>query len=173
MANEVMNCLLTRYSCKKYKPDMVPKDLIDQVIEAGITAPIGRGSNSPIVLAVTDRAVRDRLSKINADVMGAEIDPFYGAPVVLIVLADKNKAERVYDGSCAMENMQIAAHGLGLGACWIHRAKEMFEQDECKQLLKDCGIEGEYEGIGNCILGYPDGEPVVKSQKHKGAVYYI
>ena len=173
MANMILDCINSRSSCKKYKPDMVPQELIDQVIETGLNAPIGKGSNSPIIVAVTDKAVRDRLAAINAAVMGAgpDVDPFYGAPVVLIVLADKNKAERVYDGSCAMENMQLAAHALGLGACWIHRAKEMFETEECKQLLADHGIEGEYEGIGNCILGYRDGEAKVK--EHKGAVYYI
>lgn len=166
--------MLTRTSVKKYKPDLVSKEILDQIIEAGTYAPTGRNAQSPIILAVTNKQVRDELSKLNAKVMGVEgVDPFYGAPVVLVVLADKQRNTRVYDGSLVMGNLQLAAHALGVGACWIHRAKEVFEMPEGQALLKKLGIEGEYEGIGNCVLGYPDGEvPPVKPRKEKW-VYYV
>ena len=124
------------------------------------------GRQSPIIIAVTDRAVRDELSAINARIMGREgADPFYGAPAVLVVLADKSVPTHVYDGSLVMGNLMAAAHALGLGSCWIHRAKETFELPEGRALLKKLGIEGEYEGIGNCIVGYADEEREAKPRK--------
>lgn len=172
---DAMKNMLTRTSVKKYKPDPVAKELLDQIIEAGTYAPTGRNLQSPIILAVTNTQVRDELSKLNAKVLGAPegTDPFYGAPVVLVVLANKACNTRVYDGSLVMGNLQLAAHALGLGACWIHRAKETFEMPEGKALLEKLGIEGEYEGVGNCIVGYPDGEvPAIKPRKENW-VYYV
>jgi nitroreductase len=172
---DAMKNMLTRTSVKKYKPDPVAKELLDQIIEAGTYAPTGRNLQSPIILAVTNTQVRDELSKLNAKVLGVPegTDPFYGAPVVLVVLANKACNTRVYDGSLVMGNLQLAAHALGLGACWIHRAKETFEMPEGKALLEKLGIEGEYEGIGNCIVGYPDGEiPAIKPRKENW-VYYV
>lgn len=170
---DALQAMLTRKSIKKYKPDLVPQELIAQIIEAGLNAPSGLNKQAPIILAVTNRQVRDELSKLNA---GKDpffrTDPFYGAPVVLVVLADKSVPTYLYDGSLVMENLQLAAHALGLGACWIHRAKETFETDEGKAILKSLGIEGEYEGIGNCILGYPDHDPDKKPRK-ENRVYYI
>ena len=170
---DALQAMLTRKSIKKYKPDPVSKELIDKVIEAGLNAPSGLNKQAPIILAVTNKEIRDKLSKLNA---GKDpffrADPFYGAPVVLVVLADKSVPTYVYDGSLVMENLQLAAHALGLGACWIHRAKETFEMDEGKEILKSLGIEGEYEGIGNCILGYPDIDPEKKPRK-ANRVYYI
>ncbi len=169
---DTLNIMKTRTSVKKYKPDMVPKELIDQIIEAGLYAPSGMNGQSPIVVAVTNKELRDKLSKMNAAIMGANIDPFYGAPVVLVVLADKTRPTYLYDGSLVMENMMLAAHELGLGSCWIHRAKEEFESEEGKEILKSLGIEGEYEGIGHCILGYAEGDvPQVKARK-ENRVYY-
>ena len=167
--------MLTRTSVKKYKNDSVPMELLEKIIEAGTHAPSGRNAQSPIILAVRNTQVRDELSRLNAKVMGMPEgnDPFYGAPVVLIVLADKQRNTYVYDGSLVMGNLQLAAHALGLGACWIHRAKEVFEMPEGKELLKKLGIEGEYEGIVNCIVGYPDGElPSIKPRKENW-VYYV
>ena len=166
--------MLTRSSVKKYKSDPVPKELMDKIIEAGLRAPSGLNKQAPIILAVTDKQVRDELSKINAGKDPFKrADPFYNAPCVLVVLADKSAFTYAYDGPLVMENMMLAAHALGLGACWIHRAKETFEQPEWKEFLKKLGIEGEYEGIGNCIIGYPDGEvPAVKPTK-EGRVYYV
>lgn len=171
--NETLRAMKTRVSVKKYKSTPVPKELIAQIVEAGTHAPTGLNKQSPIILAVTDKTVRDELSRLNAvDDSFHRADPFYGAPCVLVVLADKNVTTRVYDGSLVMGNMLTAAHSLGLGACWIHRAKETFEKDEGKALLKKLGIEGEYEGIGNCIVGYPEIVPQKKPRKENW-VYYV
>lgn len=117
--------------------------------------------------------MRNKLAKMNADIMGADTDPFYGAPCVLIVLADKNRPTAVYDGSLVMENLMLAAHALGLGSCWIHRAKEEFESEEGKEILKSLGIEGEYIGIGHCIIGFADGEPKPQAERKPGRVFKI
>lgn len=154
--NTTLNDILTRRSVRKYKSDMVSEELIRQIVEAGSYAATGMGKQSPIILAVTNQEIRDQLSRINGKIMGTDSDPFYGAPVVLVVLADKNRPTHVYDGSLVMGNLMLAAHALGLGSCWIHRAKETFETEEGKALLKQLGIEGDYEGIGNCTLGYSD-----------------
>ena len=170
---DAMQNLLTRKSVKKYKSDPVPQELIEKIVEAGTYAPTGRNAQAPIILAVSNRQVRDELMKLNAKILGAEgSDPFYNAPVVLVVLATKERNTRVYDGSCVMENLMLAAHALGLGSCWIHRAKETFELPEGKAILQSLGIEGEYEGVGNCIIGYPDHEPEPKPRKENW-VYYI
>lgn len=171
--NQTIECMLSRRSVKKYKSDPVPKELIQTVANAGIHAASGLNMQAPIVLAITDKELIQKLSKLNAgDDPFHRADPFYGAPCVLVVLADKKVATRVYDGSLVMGNMLLAAHSLGLGACWIHRARETFETDDGKAILKTLGIEGEYEGIGNCILGYADMTPADKPRK-ENRIYYI
>ena len=152
--NESLKTLIERRSCRSYKPDPVPAEILDQILEAGTYAATGMGKQSPIMIAVTDRETRDRLSRMNAAVMGASSDPFYGAPVVIAVLADRSVGTYVYDGSLVMGNLMNAAHALGIASCWIHRAKEEFDSAEGKALLKSLGIVGDYEGIGHCILGY-------------------
>lgn len=170
---DAMQAMLTRKSVKKYKPQPVKKELIDKIIEAGLNAPSGLNKQSPIILAVTNKEVRDELSRLNAgDDPFCRADPFYGAPCVLVVLADKSVPTYLYDGSLVMENLMLAAHALGLGACWIHRARETFNRPEGKAILKKLGIEGEYEGIGNCIVGYADIDPEKKPRKGN-RVYYI
>ena len=171
--NETLKTILTRKSVKKYKDTPVSKELIDKIIEAGLAAPSGLNKQSPIILAVTNKEVRDELSYLNAGKDPFKrSDPFYNAPCVLVVLADKSAFTYLYDGSLVMENMMLAAHSLGLGACWIHRAKETFETEEGKALLKKLGIEGDYEGIGNCIIGYADMEPQEKPRR-ENRVYYV
>ena len=163
---DAMQNLLTRRSVRKYKPDMVPQEKLEKILEAGTYAATGMGHQSPIILAVTDKTMRDKLSKMNAAIMGVDSDPFYGAPVVLVVLADKNVPTYLYDGSLVMGNLMNAAHAEGIASCWIHRAKEEFNSPEGKQILQDLGITGDYEGIGHCILGYADGdEPAAKPRK--------
>ena len=164
--SETLEVIRTRRSVKAYSDKPVPKELVAQVCEAGTWAPCGMGKQAPIILAITNKELRDKLSGMNAAIMGSNADPFYGAPVVLVVLADKKVGTYLYDGSLTMENMMLAAHDLGLGACWIHRAKEEFDSEEGKAILRELGVEGEYEGIGNCILGYPKGElPQAKPRK--------
>ncbi len=152
--NEALKVLLERRSCRSYKPDPIPREALDQILEAGAYAATGMGRQSPIMIAVTDPETRDRLSRMNAAVMGAKNDPFYGAPVVIAVLADRGVPTYLYDGSLVMGNLMNAAHALGIGSCWIHRAKEEFDSEEGKALLRSLGIEGDYEGIGDCIHGY-------------------
>jgi len=165
--------MLHRRSCRAFRDEMPERTLIDQVVEAGKYAANGRGHQAGLILAVTNRQLRDRLSAMNAKIMGAEgTDPFYGAPVVLVVLAEKNWPTCVYDGSLIMGNLLLAADAVGLGACWIHRAKEEFASEEGKAILAQLGISGEYEGIGHCILGYPANEPGVAAPRKENYVYY-
>ena len=170
--NEIIQNMLTRRSIRKYRPDPVPQELLNEVLTAGKYAATGMGRQSPIILAVTDKAVRDELSAINAKIMGRDGDSFYGAPAVLVVLADKSVPTHVYDGTLVMGNLMNAAHAVGLGSCWIHRAKETFELPEGKAILAKLGIEGDYEGIGNLIIGYPDEVKEAKPRKDN-YVYYI
>lgn len=169
----VIDCIESRRSVRRFKPDMVSKDIIEKIVKAGEFAATGMNRQSPIIIAVTNKEVRDRLSKLNAEIMGKDIDPFYGAPVVLIVLADKKAPTYIYDGSLVMGNLMLAAHELGVSSCWIHRAKEEFERPEGKELLKSLGIEGDYEGIGHCILGYADGEYPKTAPRKDNWVYYV
>ena len=171
--NETIENLKTRRAIRSYQSTVPDKELLAQVIEAGTYAPTGMGRQSPIIVAVTDKAVRDRLSQLNAAVMGADNDPFYGAPAVLVVLADRSVPTYLYDGSLVMGNLMNAAHALGLGTCWIHRAKEVFDSEEGKALLKEWGIEGDYEGIGNCIIGYPAQENPQPKPRKANYVYYV
>lgn len=170
---DLLKKMQTRRSIRKFKSDMVPREIIDQIIEAGTYAATGMNRQSPIIIAVTNKEMRDKLSHMNAEIMGASIDPFYGAPVVLIVLADKEKPTYIYDGSLVMGNLMLAAHELGIGSCWIHRAKEEFESEEGKEILQSLGITGDYEGIGHCVLGYVDGEYPTASPRKDDWVYYI
>lgn len=172
--NTTINDLKTRRSIRGYKPDAMPaQELIEQVIEAGTYAPSGMGMQSPRIVAVTNKAVRDRLSALNAAALGTNSDPFYGAPAVLVVLADRNRPTYLYDGSLVMGNLMNAAHSVGLGSCWIHRAKEVFDSPQGKELLARWGVEGDYEGIGHCVLGYPasDKELLVKPRKKDYVVW--
>lgn len=171
--NEILNNMKTRRSIRKYKDEMIPDEIIDQIIEAGTYAASGRNHQASIIIAVKDQTVRNQLSNLNAQVMGVDSDPFYGAPVVLVVLAKKDWPTHVYDGSLVMGNLMLAAHSLNVGSCWIHRAKEVFEMDEGKEILKSLGIEDEYEGIGNCILGYVDGDMPEAAPRKDNYVYKI
>ena len=171
--NEVIKNILDRRSIRQYKDEMIPKEILEQIIEAGTYAPSGMGMQSPIIIAITNKEIRDRLSKLNAKIMGKEdTDPFYGAPVVLVVLADKKIPTYIYDGSLVMQNLMLSANSLNVSSCWIHIAKEEFETEEGKEILKSLGIKGEYEGIGHCILEYSDSKVEAKPRKDK-YVYYI
>ena len=170
--SEVLEKMQTRRSIRRFKSDMLPKDIIEKIVEAGTFAASGMNLQTPVIVAVTNKEIRDKMSQANAKVMGSDNDPFYGAPVVLVVLAEK-KGTYVYDGSLVMGNLMLAAHELGIGSCWIHRAKEVFEQEEWKEWLKSLGLNGEYEGIGNCVLGYVDGEYPDVLPRKENRVYFV
>lgn len=154
--NETLKNLTTRRSVRNYKFQQVPKETIEQILEAGLYAPTGRNSRDTLFLVITDKETRDKLSKMNAAVMGSENDPFYGAPCVIVVFADRTGHTYIEDGSVAMANLMNAAFSLGVDSCWIHRAKEVFETDEGREMARSFGIPDDYMGIGNCILGYGD-----------------
>lgn len=171
--NPIIKAIIERRSVRKYKPDMVTHADIEQIIKAGTYAATGHGSQSPIIIAVTDKELISRLSKLNAEILGVNSDPFYGAPVILIVLADKSAATHVYDGSLVMGNLMLAAHSLNLGSCWINRAKETFEHPLGQEILQSLGLSKNYEGIGFCIIGYTDGEVPKAAPRKNDYVYYI
>ena len=173
MNNEVLNAIKTRRSIRKYKAEQITDEQLDAILEAGTYAATGMGKQSPVIVVVQKPELIAKLSKMNAAVMGTTSDPFYGAPTVLIVLADPERGTYVEDGSLVMGNLMLAAHSLGLGSCWIHRAKETFEREEGKAILKELGIEGDYEGIGNCVIGYAK-EPAKDAAPRKtDYVHYI
>ncbi len=171
--NEILNAIQWRRSCKSYKSDPVPQEIVEQVVEAGLFAASAMGKQAPIVLAVSNKELRDRLCALNSkyDVMHRE-DPFYNAPVVLAVLAPREMGTAVHDGSLVLGNMMLAAHSLDIGSCWIHRAKEAFDDEEGKAILKELGVEGDYVGIGHCILGYPEIENKRIIPRREGRVFW-
>ena len=170
---ETLKTLKTRRSCRAYKAEHVEEEKLNAIIEAGTYAPTGMGKQSPIILVIKDQEIRNKLAKLNAAAMGMEIDPFYGAPELIVVLADKNVRTYVYDGALTMGNMMLEAYNLGVSSCWIHRAKEVFETEEGKAILAKAGVEGDYEGIGNLIIGYADGEMPSPRERADGRVYKI
>ena len=173
--NEIIKAMEERRSIRKFKSEMPSKDDLNRIIEAGLYAANAKGRQATITVAVTNKELRDRLSAVNAEICGREegFDPFYGAPAILIVLAEKDWANRVYDGSLVMGNMMLAAHSLNLGSIWIHRAKEEFELPEFRELLKEIGIEGEWEGIGHCAIGYVDGDYPEPVKRRDNRVFWV
>ena len=166
--------LKNRRSCRSYQPRQITEEELQQVLEAGTYAPTGRGAQAPIIVVVQDKETIAALSRQNAAIMGnPEADPFYGAPTVLIVLADKSRPTYLYDGSCVMDNLLNAAHAVGLGSCWIHRAKEEFQSGEGKALLEQWGVKGDYEGIGHCVLGYRADTAPAPAPRKADYVYYV
>ena len=157
-----MNTLLNRRSIRRYKEDQVPDELLDQVLTAGLFAPSGMNRQNIVMVAVRDKQTRDQLSRMNAAVMGSDRDPFYGAPCVIVVLGDPEIYPVVENGSLVLGNLMNAAYSVGLGSCWIHRAKQTFETEEGKALLRKWGLKENLVGIGNCILGYADESPEAK-----------
>lgn len=173
--SDMLDIMKSRRSIKKYKFAPVADELLDKIVEAGLYAANGRGNQNSIIIKVTDKKVRDELSALNCQIGGwkPDFDPFYNAPAVLVVLDKKDSSTCVYDGSLVMGNMMLEAHALGLGSCWIHRAKEEFETEQGKQLLEKLGITEEYVGVGHCIVGYPDGEAPKTPDRKPNRVYSI
>ena len=173
--NDIIKAMKERRSIRKFKADMPKKEDIDQIIEAGIYAASGKNEQAVAIVAVTNKGIRDRISAANCRIGGWDdgFDPFYGAPMMLIVLGRKDWPTHVYDGSLVIGNMMLAAHSLGLGSIWIHRAKEEFETEEFKLLLKRAGLEGEWEGIGHCAIGYMDCDNPEAPARKDGRVFWV
>ena len=171
--NTVIDALKERRSIKNYIEKQISDEELDTVLEAGKYAPTGRNRQSPLMVAIRDRDTVKRLSKINAEILGTDSDPFYSAPCVVVVFADSTVSTAIEDASLVMGNLMIAAHAIGLGACWIHRAREMFEAEEGKALMREWGVDEKYVGVGNCILGYRNGEMPITRPRKDGYVIKI
>lgn len=169
--NEVIRALKERRSVRAYRPEQIKESELQQILEAGAYAPSGMGAQPVIMVVVQDKETIAALGKLNAAVMGAETDPFYGAPTVIVVLADRSRGTWLEDGSLAMGNLMNAAHSLGLGSCWVHRAREVFASEEGRALLKQWGIQGDYAGVGHCILGYPAGPLPQAKPRREHTIY--
>ncbi len=173
--NTTLQDIRNRRSIRIFTPEMPPREALEQIIEAGLYAASGKGMQSSMIVAITDKKLRNRLMEMNRAIGGWQegFDPFYGAPAVLLVLADKASANHVYDGSLSMGNMMLAAHALGLGSCWINRAREEFDSNEGKAILRELGIEGDWEGIGHCIVGFPEGDAPEAKPRKAGRVLWV
>lgn len=164
--NDVIKSLIERRSIRNFTNEQISKEDLNNIVKAGEYAPSGMGKQSPKMVVIQNKELIEKIANINAQIMGRDTNPFYGAPTLIIVFADKTVGTYIEDGSLVMGNLLNAAHSLGLGGCWIHRAKETFETPEGKELLKKWGIEENYVGIGNCIIGHINGEyPVAKPRK--------
>lgn len=154
MKNEVIEALLSRRSCRSYTNQMPTDEELQTIVNAGLYAPSGKNGQSSIMICITNKEIRDTLSKLNAQVMNSETDPFYGAPAVIAVLGDASNKLFVQDASLSMQNLMLSAHALGLGSCWINRAYEVFRSLEGKKLKQTWNIPDSYEGVAFCIIGH-------------------
>lgn len=164
---ETLEDIRKRRSCRKFAARQIEEAQLDAVLEAGTWAASGRGMQSGRMIVVQDKPTLEKLSKMNAAILGVESDPFYGAPTVVIVLADRNRPTYFEDGTLIMGNLMLAAHAVGAASCWIHRAREVFDSEEGKAMLKEWGIEGDYAGIGHCALGYAEEGGIAPAKPRK------
>lgn len=171
--NDAIKTLTTRRSCKNFKSEQIKDEELNLILQAGMNAPTGRGLQSPIMVVIQNKSLIQKISKLNASIMGVNVDPFYNAPTLVIVLADKNISTFREDGSLVLGNLMNSAFSLGVGSCWIHRAKEEFQTLEGKELLKEWGIGENYEGIGHCVLGYPASEYLEPKPRKKDYIRVI
>ena len=174
MKNQIIESLCSRRSVRSYQFKQIEEEKLSEILKAGTYAPTGRGRQSPIMVVVQDAETREQLRRINAAVLGApDSDPFYGAPTIIVVLADVSIPTHLEDGCLVMGNLMNAAHAVGVDSCWIHRAREEFSSDEGKALLKKWGIDGDYVGIGHCILGYGDCETPSAKPRKENYIYRV
>ena len=165
--NETLKVLKERRSIRRYKAEQIRDEELNAILEAGTWAACGKGIQHCVMVVVQDPETIAYLSRMNAEIQGNPgTDPFYGAPTVVVVLGDGEKLNWLQDGSLVMGNLMNAAAALGLGSCWINRAMELFDRPEGKELLKKWGLPETYRGVGNCILGYVEGDlPAPKPRK--------
>lgn len=175
--NEVLKTIMERRSIRSFKPDMVPAELLEQIVEAGFYAPNGGGRQDTFSIVITDPELISKLSEMNAKYgiwnIGHKFDPFYGAPVVIVVFGDKDSNTCVEDGSLVIGTMLLAAKSLGLGGIWVHRAREEFESEEGKEILKNLGVSDKYRAVGHCLIGYPKEEPEKAAPRKENRVLYV
>ena len=171
--NETMTTLLNRRSIRAFRAQQISDEELNAVLEAGMYAPSGANQQAALLIVVQDPQARATITRMNQAVNGSADDPYYDAPTIVLVLADPTKVTPVQDASLALGNMFNAAHSLGLGSCWVNRERQMFETDEGKALLASWGVEGEYVGVGACILGYPAGEHPQAAPRKDGYVVMV
>ncbi len=164
---ETLQDIKARRSCRKYLDQQISDEQLDAILEAGTWAATGMGMQSPIMIVVQDKPTLAKLSKLNGEVKGTTADMLYGAPTCVIVLADRNRPTCVEDGTLVLGNLMLAAHAVGVSSCWIHRAREVFDSEEGKAMLKEWGVEGDYIGVGHCILGYAAENGVAPAKPRK------
>ena len=173
MTNKVLQIIQSRRSIRAYQDREVEPEKLEAVLEAGTYAPTGRGAQCPVIVAVTDKTTRGDLSALNAAVMGTASDPYYGAPAIVLVLADPDRSTFVEDGSCVLNTMMLAAHSVGLASCWIHREREIFDSPEGKALLKKWGLPEKLRGVGSLALGYAAGPSPQAAPRKDGYIVRI
>ncbi len=171
--NNALQALLERRSVRAYEPGQITEEELQSVLSAGLAAPSAINRQPTVLLVVQDKKTIEMLSKLNAAVMGKDIDPFYGAPTVIVVLADRNVPTYIEDGSLVLGNLMNAAQAVGLGSCWINRAREVFEMPEAREILREKGIGDEYIGVGHCVLGYAKGALPAAHPVRGGRVFRI
>jgi len=154
MSDEAIKVLKERRSIRSFKPEQVPKKILDEVLQVATYAPTGKGRQVPLIVAVQDKDTLDKLRKMNAKVLGTDKDPYYGAPSIVLVFSPVDGNTYVEDGSAVLTYICVAAHAYGLGSCWINRERQMFESDEGKALMAEWGIPEKYAGIGGVSIGY-------------------
>lgn len=166
MEKDILECIRTRRSIRRYKKEQISDDELNKVLEAGTWAPTSKGQQQPFIVAVQKPVLMEKLIKMNAEIMGVTSNPYYDAPTIILVFAPTDYGKGLQDGSCILENMMLAAHAIGLGSCWINREIEMFQTEEGKQLMKEMNLPDGLMGIGALSLGYPASfPPTVKARK--------
>ena len=173
MEQAFLELIKSRRSIRSYRPDAIPKELLDAVLEAGTYAPSAMGRQSATIVAVTDKVVRDELMRLNEEVMGTQSDPYYGAPVIVLVLADGTIPTYIEDGSCVLENLMLAAHAVGLGSVWVNRERQIFDSERGKQLLREWNLPTTLRGVGAIALSYPQGEAPQPKERKKDYIVHI
>ncbi len=172
--NDVIKTIKERRSIRSYRNDQITDTELDTILEAGEYAASGMGSQASVIVAVQDPEIIAMMSGLNAKVMGMDIDPFYGAPTVVVVFANPAEtATPVEDGSLIIGNMMLAAYSIGVDSCWVHRAMEVFDTEEGKALKAKWGIGDSFVGIGNCILGYRDGDLPEAAERKPGRIVRV
>ena len=168
METNFLEIIRTRRSYRSYKAEQITDEQLNAVLEAGTYAPTSRGLQSPFIVAIQNEALKARLAKMNAEIMGVTTNPYYDAPTYVLVFVPADAPNGVQDASLVLENMMLAAHAQGLGSCWIHREREMFATEEGKGLMREWGLPDGWVGIGALALGYPDSEPSPAKPRKEG-----
>mgnify|MGYP002860643904 CR=1 FL=1 len=170
MDNEVLKAIRERRSIRRFQDKQITDEELTAVLEAGTWAATGHGTQNPWIVAVQEPQLMQRLSAVNAEIMGVTSDPYYGAPTMVLVFASADNYNRERDGSLVLGNMMLAAHSIGLASCWINRVDEMFQRDDLQALLKEWGLPDGLVGIGSLALGYAASQP--RTVKERKADYY-